>query len=133
MSLRNQLKIVTAVCLLLLLQSRPAAAQLTGIVNYFNQATGDWNVPSNWSLGTVPNGQTTDDFAVVGGVSGTSGVSISNATINAAITDMPGGITLGAAAADNGTLNISSGGSITVATTSVCRQRQRLHWRLRHR
>jgi hypothetical protein len=104
---------------LLLLMTQPAAAQLTGVLNYWNPATGNWNVPSNWSLNTLPNGASSDDFAVIGGTGtgGTPGISVGAATIDSAITDMPGGITLGAAAGNSGTLQISSGGSITVATT----------------
>src|SRR5258708_1222356 len=103
---------------LLLLMTQPAAAQLTGVLNYWNPATGHWSLPGNWSLGTLSNGQTTDDFAVIGGTGsgGSPGISVSTATIDSAITDMPGGITLGAAAGNSGTLQISSGGSITVAT-----------------
>ena len=99
--------------------TQPAAAQLTGVLNYWNPATGNWNVPSNWSLNTLPNGVSSDDFAVIGGTGtgGTPGISVGAATIDSAITDMPGGITLGAAAGNSGTLQISSGGSITVATT----------------
>ena len=104
--------------LLLLLTARPAEAQLAGVKNYWNPATGNWSVASNWSLGTLPNGQTTDDFAVIGGVSGASGISVATATINSAIADMPGGISLGATVLDKGTLQISSGGSITVADTA---------------
>ena len=91
---------------LLLLMTQPAAAQLTGVLNYWNPATGNWNVPSNWSLNTLPNGVSSDDFAVIGGTGtgGTPGISVGAATIDSAITDMPGGITLGAAAGNSGTL-----------------------------
>ncbi len=102
---------------ILLLTTPPADAQTSGVLNYWTQASGNWNVPSNWSLGTLPNGQSTDDFAIIGGTSGANGVSTGAATIDSNITDMPGGITMGVAAADSGTLQISNGGSITAAVT----------------
>lgn len=100
----------------LVLTTQPADAQLSGSLNYWNPATGDWSVPSNWSSGTVPNGAN-DDFAVVGGTNAILGTSTATSTISSNITDSPGGITLGAAAVDSGTLQITSGGSITVVTT----------------
>lgn len=108
--------VISSACFLLLLTARPAGAQLTGALNYFNPATGNWNVPGNWSLGTVPSGAN-DDFAVIGGASGSSGISVATATINSAIADSPGGISLGAAVLNQGTLQISNNGSITVADT----------------
>src|SRR4051812_27619812 len=87
--------ISSAGVLMLLLTVRPAEAQLAGTLNYFNPATGNWNVSSNWSRGVVPTGAD-DDFAVIGGASGSSGTNIATATIDSAITDVPAGISLGA-------------------------------------
>jgi hypothetical protein len=99
------------------LAAATASAQ-TAVNNFFMQAAGNWNVPANWSLGGLPNGQTTDDFAVIGGVSGINGVSTGAATVNTVIAEQPGGIQLGLAAANSGTLTIANGGSLTVADTA---------------
>jgi hypothetical protein len=110
--------LVGSAVVLSLLTTHPAEAQLGGTLNFWNTATaGNWNVPSNWSSGTLPN-SANDDFAVIGGTAGAFGSSTAISTINSNIgADTPGGITLGAAAVDSGTLQISSGGSITVVTT----------------
>jgi hypothetical protein len=111
--------LVGSAVVLSLLTTHPANAQLNGSLNIWNTATGNWNVPGNWSSGTLPN-IANDDFALIGGMVGAFGSSTAISTINSNIgADTPGGITLGAAAADSGTLQISSGGSITVTTTAA--------------
>jgi hypothetical protein len=113
---------ISSASMLLLLISQPAAAQTSGLLNYWKQPADNWSLSSNWSRNVLPNGQDSfngDDFAIIGGqnAGGTVGVSTGAATINTNIAEQPGGITLGVAAANSGTLQISSGGSITVADT----------------
>jgi hypothetical protein len=98
------------------LMAASAQAQ-TGVLNYWQTASGDWNTPSNWSLGSVPDGQATDDFAIVGGVNLTQGVAIGVANVTNNVSSMPGGVILGLAAGNSGTLNIANGGSLVIADT----------------
>ena len=100
----------------------PAVAQPPGVLNFWNASSGNWTTATNWSRGTVPDGQdvTGDDFAIIGGlggVNGTDGISVGAATVNSSVTPMPGGIVLGLAAANSGSLTVSSGGTLTVADT----------------
>ena len=70
-------------------------------------ATGNWNVPANWSSASVPDVTMFDANAVSNG-----GIAI----INTAISQQPGSVVfgLGAVANETGTLEIQSGGSLTV-------------------
>ncbi len=116
MSYRIRATYVGIAATLLMTLAPPATAQVTGILNYWKSATGNWNDPNSWSNGVVPNAAN-DDFAIVGGVSGPSGIATGTATINTAIADTPGGIALGLAGGNSGTLQIASGGSITAVDT----------------
>lgn len=102
--------------LLATLMAPLASAQVAGIVDYWQQPTGNWNSAANWSLGTVPN-LATDDFAVIGGVNGPAGLSTGSAIVNSGGLPSIGGLVLGLAAANSGTLQVASGGDLTVADT----------------
>jgi hypothetical protein len=108
----------TIVLGLLVLMYQPAAAQ-PGVLNYWQVASGNWTTTTNWSRGVLPDGQDVsgDDFAVIGGTNGPNGISVGAATVNTNVGPMPGGVILGNAAADSGTLTIDSGGTLTVADT----------------
>jgi hypothetical protein len=116
MSYRFRVTCVGIAVTLLTTCARPAVAQLPGTFNYWKSATGNWNDPSNWANGTIPDAAN-EDFAIVGGLTGTSGIATGTATISTAIANTPGGIALGYAGGNSGTLQISSGGSITTIDT----------------
>lgn len=118
MSYRLRVTCLGIAASLLMTLAQPANAQLPGLFNLWKSATGNWNDTTNWSNGTVPNAAN-EDFAIVGGTSGPSGIATGIATINTAISDTPGGIGLGYAGGNSGTLNIASGGSITAVTTAA--------------
>jgi hypothetical protein len=102
-----------AICVLL---ASAANAQVAGIVNYWQQPTGNWSTPGNWSTGAVPNAAA-EDFAVIGGVNTTLGVSTGSAVVNSNSLPTIGGLALGLAAANSGTLQIASGGTLNVVDT----------------
>jgi len=72
-------------------------------------ATNNWTNPSNWSAG-LPD-VNTQDFAVIDG-GGT-------AYVNSVAAQQPGGISLGTNATQSGTLDILSGGSLTLADLGI--------------
>ncbi|MEN1678989.1 MAG: dockerin type I domain-containing protein [Planctomycetota bacterium] len=78
-------------------------------VLWIQSINNNYTTDGNWSSGLVPEGDF-DEVAIIG-----------NATVPVGVADLassafsPGGMTLGGAADGSGTLNVSSGGSITVA------------------
>lgn len=99
--------------LLFIVFSSVSASVLFGATAVFNQVTGDWNVDAYWNTtGTVPG---IGDTAAVRWVN-TSG-NMRTANISSAAPDV-GAVTIGASGG-RGTVNIFSGGSLTVigATT----------------
>ena len=74
-------------------------AQVSGVLNYWNVPTGNWNTATNWGFFSLPDGQAPqDDFAVIGGTTVGVGVSVGSSTVNTAIGPKPGGVALGFAA-----------------------------------
>ena len=87
--------------------------------------TADWNNVNNWAdtVGGAPRGfvpsSALEDVANINN-GGT-------ATLTAAAGDTPGGVVLGAAAADSGTLSISSAGSLTSVVSASTNEIGRAH------
>lgn len=112
-SLAKRGGVAAAICALL---ASAAHAQVAGVVNYWQQPTGNWSTASNWSAGTVPD-SFSQDFAVIGGVNAALGVSTGSAVVNTNSLPSVGGLALGLAAANSGTLQIASGGTLNVVDT----------------
>ena len=87
------------------LTAQPALGQVAVLNTWSNTGTGNWTDTANWSLGAVPS-TAESDLAVINN-GGT-------AQISSAVAQQPGGVILGQANAQSGTLNIQSGGSLTV-------------------
>lgn len=79
---------------------------LTTIWN--NSGTSNWTTPSNWSGGSVPDVNVEDAGVINNG---------GTAFVNSNVTQQAGGVVLGAAAGDTGSLEIRSGGSLTVVAS----------------
>lgn len=83
----------------------PIAGAATTDWTLAGPATGNWNTTTNWSGGAVPD-VNTQDFAVINN-GGT-------AIVNTVIAQQAGGVSLGTNANESGTLQITSGGTLTV-------------------
>ncbi|BBO30819.1 hypothetical protein [Lacipirellula parvula] len=92
-----------------------ANAQVAGVVNYWQQPTGNWSTPANWSAGSVPDANL-NEFAVIGGTLATpaAGVATGSAVVNSNSLPSIGGLVLGLAVNNSGTLQIASGGALDV-------------------
>jgi hypothetical protein len=72
--------------------------------------TSGWNSPANWTGGFVPAAASEEVGVINNG---------GTATLSTAIADIAGGVVLGQAAADSGTLSISSGGAFVSQVSST--------------
>lgn len=86
---------------------QPVPGALT--TDWTNIGTANWNDSANWSAG-VPN-VINEDFGVINN-GGT-------AQVNSVVAVQPGGVSLGTAGGETGTLDILSGGSLTVVDDAM--------------
>ena len=111
------MRVLTISLIMLLLlavaHQRAAAQPANSLLTTWNNGapagsgTGNWNVGSNWSGGTVPNNVTEDSAVINGG---------GTAQVNSVIANAAGGVLLGqgTVAGQSGTLEILSGGNLQV-------------------
>jgi hypothetical protein len=99
---------------------RTATAQYTlppdanaSFTTIWNTTTGDWATAANWTAGFGGNGGVPDANSAMGqdfGLINNGGT----ATVNTAVAAQAGGVILGELAANSGTLDVQSGGSLDV-------------------